>query len=217
MRHLILIFLTVFLLISLVPLAAEAGSSRRLEPKRHYNFLPKEVQCQQANDCSAIQAVCSGWEYMNKAYAQKREELNLQLRTKQKCVVDKKTMSSAPEPACFLHVCVNSNAVKKHGSDCKLRQNYVDHFHSLARSCEEDTDCIRGLAHCGFDCMYRLFNRDAASFLGKWIDTYAANCETCEESCLDRYEEEMLSYMIRCKMKRCILVPKRQIKFGATK
>lgn len=225
----ITLLLTMVLGLSSFPLSSDAGGSKRkevevnhrktavLKPKEHYGFLPKEVQCQHASDCRAIQAVCGGWEYVHEAYAHKREALNVRRRAHQECVVDVDTMPVAPEPACFLHVCVNSNAVKKRGSDCKLRQNYVDYFHSLARSCETDTDCARGLAHCGFDCAPRLFNRDAATFLGKWIDTYAANCETCEEFCLDRYAEEMPSHMIRCKMGRCILMPKRKIKVGVKK
>ncbi len=224
--QLILVLFALIITQIATPLPSEAGGSKRekirvnhrksapLDPVEHYNFLPKEVQCQHASDCRAIQAVCGGWEYVHEAFASKRESLNILRRRHQECVVDVDTMPTAPEPACFLHVCVNSNAVKKRGSDCKMRQNYVDYFHSLARSCETDTDCSRGLAHCGFDCTPSLFNRKAATFLGKWIDSYAAHCESCQEFCLDKYADQMPSNMIRCKMGRCILMPKRQIKMG---
>lgn len=184
------------------------------KPEPKHAFLPPEVQCEHASDCQAIQGVCQGWEFVHQYYAQERANLNRIRRERQDCVVDADTMGKPPTPACFLHTCVDAAAVQAKGKNCEDRKKYVDYFHGLARSCQTDTDCARGLAHCGFGCVPILFHRDAATFLNKWISTYADACENCTEVCIDRYADAMPAHMIRCRLGRCILEPKRQIQIG---
>jgi hypothetical protein len=182
-----------------------------LSPALGFEF-PERMRCATKTDCVAIRGLCQEWEFAHKRFAVKKERKNSNLDLITPCVETSEVMLDSPEADCFQGICVSAKSLQPK-TGCAEFAERLGQLFLLGSACSEHSECERGLGHCGQECEFKTYNKEAKSILSSWQAHYADNCAApCTNTCIDPLGYLVGRYAPRCVQGRCVFTELKQIR-----
>ena len=174
--------------------------------------FPERIRCALKSDCVAIQGLCQEWEYVHKRHAVRQERKNTDLTLVTPCVGANEVMTDPPEADCFHGICTAKKALQPKTGCAEFRER-LDLLFLYGAACDTHAECERGLAHCGEECEFHAYNKEAKAILAAWQNHLAEKCVApCTRNCIDPLGYLVGRYAARCELRRCVFRELKQIR-----